>query len=76
MPVPTAVLTAEKQRAKPFSKQLYSFNGQLLNENPDDFIHQTVGHEWAHLLCHYRHGPGRGARQGMEDHYGGVGFES
>ena len=32
-------------------------NGQLLNENTDDFIEQTVGHEWAHLAAANLHGP-------------------
>lgn len=31
-------------------------NGQLLNENIDDFIEQTVGHEWAHLAAANLHG--------------------
>lgn len=33
-------------------------NGQLLNENIDEFIEQTVGHEWAHLAARNLHGPG------------------
>lgn len=31
-------------------------NGQLLNENTDHFIEQTVGHEWAHLAAANLHG--------------------
>lgn len=32
-------------------------NGQLLNENTEHFIEQTVGHEWAHLAARHLHGP-------------------
>lgn len=32
-------------------------NGQLLNENVEEFIEQTVGHEWAHLVAIHLHGP-------------------
>lgn len=31
-------------------------NGQLLNDNTDDFIEQVVGHEWAHLAAIHLHG--------------------
>lgn len=40
-------------------------NGQLLNENPEHFIQQTVGHEWAHLACHFQFGA-RVAAHGKE----------
>ena len=67
MPVPTVSFDLRGKTAGQafLSKHHIRLNGQLLNENPDDFIHQTVGHEWAHLLCHYRHGP-RVAAHGKE----------
>lgn len=31
-------------------------NGQLLNENTEHFIEQTLGHEWAHLAAQHLYG--------------------
>lgn len=39
------------------AKHHIRLNGQLLNENTDHFIEQTVGHEWAHLAAIHLHGP-------------------
>ena len=39
------------------TKNHIRLNGQLLNENTDDFVQQTVAHEWAHLAAFnlYKH---------------------
>lgn len=39
------------------AKHHIRLNGQLLNENVEEFIEQTVGHEWAHLAAIHLHGP-------------------
>lgn len=39
-------------------KHLIQFNPILLDENPEDFIRQTVGHEVAHLGAFVKHGCG------------------
>lgn len=38
------------------AKHHIRLNGQLLNENTEHFIEQTVGHEWAHLAAAHLHG--------------------
>lgn len=38
------------------AKHHIRLNGQLLNENTERFIEQTVGHEWAHLAAAHLHG--------------------
>ncbi|MCU7798048.1 MAG: SprT-like domain-containing protein [Candidatus Thiodiazotropha sp. (ex Semelilucina semeliformis)] len=38
------------------SKSLIRYNAQMLNENGQDFIHQTVPHEVAHLVARVLHG--------------------
>ena len=45
MPVPTVSFDLRGKTAGQafLSKHHIRLNGQLLNENPDDFIHQTVG---------------------------------
>jgi SprT protein len=39
-----------------YSKNLIQFNPILLDENPEHFVKQTVGHEVAHLAAFVKHG--------------------
>lgn len=51
-----------------YSAHELNFNAQLLLDNWDEFMNQTIPHEVAHLLKHTKYGTERG--NGMNSHHG------